>query len=148
MDRWVATTVKIDRKSLESAAGLRIGIVPTRQGDTDAVQKDDAKNLVICPLLHDESFMQIFYEAWRIVQAFMKADANIPREVELPLPHEREVARILAQRRDYPVLDVIDAIEIFGQPELLVTDDRQAELHLLRGEAATDMMVAPMPRGV
>jgi hypothetical protein len=133
---------------LEGAAGLRIGIIPTRQGRTDLVRRDEMKNLVICPLLHDQNFMQIFYESWRIVQAFMAADAEIPKEVALPGPHEREVARILFERRQFTVLDVIDAIAPCGQPELLDTIDRQASLQSLSGEVLTDMMVSPLPSNV
>src|SRR2546428_1923293 len=55
--------------------------------------------LVICPLHHDADFMQVFYEGWRIVQAFIEADAQVPKEVSLPRPVDREVARILAERR-------------------------------------------------
>jgi hypothetical protein len=90
--------------------------------------------------------MQVFYEGWRIVQAFIAADAQVPREVALPGPHEREVARILTQRRDFPVLDVIDAIAAFGQPELLDTDDQQVNLVGLSGEPVTDTVVAPISR--
>jgi hypothetical protein len=114
-ERWVATTVKINASQLEGAAGLRIGIVPTRQGVSDKVRKDDGKNLVICPLHHDQDFMQTFYEGWRIVQAFLDADARVPKEVSLPRPAHREVARILEERRDYPVVDVVDAIGAFSQ---------------------------------
>lgn len=145
-EKWAATSVKINPSQLEGAAGLRIGIVPTKQGRSDAVRRDDAKNLVICPLHHDEDFMQIFYEGWRIVQAFISADANIPREVMLPSPAEREVARILFQRREFGVLEVIDAISAFGQPELLSTTNRQAEMLSLQGDPQTDLLVAPMPR--
>jgi hypothetical protein len=88
-ERWVATTVKINPSQLEGAAGLRIGIVPTRQGSSDRVRKDENKNLIICPLHHDEDFMQTFYEGWRIVQAFIDADANLPKEVTLPCPTHR-----------------------------------------------------------
>jgi hypothetical protein len=100
-DRWVATTVKINPSQLVGGAGLRIGIVPTRQGLSDLVRHDESKNLVICPLHHDADFMQAFYEAWRIVQAFIQADAQVPKEVSLPRPADREVARILAERREY-----------------------------------------------
>jgi hypothetical protein len=147
-DRWLGTSVKINPSQLESAAGLRIGIVPTKQGRADRVRKDDMKNLVICPLHHDEDFMQIFYEGWRIVQAFIDADAHIPKEVMLPRPADREVARILEERREFPVVDVIEAIGLFGQPELLVTDDKQASLTTLKGHTATDMVVAPLSRSV
>jgi hypothetical protein len=43
------------------------------------------------------------------------------------------------------VIDVIAAIEKFGQPELLVTDDKQVGAQVLKGHAHTDMMVAPLP---
>jgi hypothetical protein len=147
-DRWVATTVKINPSQLEGAAGLRIGIVPTKQGRSDKVRKDESKNLIICPLHHDEDFMQVFYEGWRIVQAFIAADAQVPREVALPRPVDREVARILAERREYPVLEVIAAIGVFGQPELLATDEKQVDLQSLKGQATTDMVVAPLSRVV
>jgi hypothetical protein len=104
--------------------------------------------LIICPLHHDQDFMQIFYEGWRVVQAFIAADAQIPRESSLPSPVEREVTRILAERREFPVLEVIEAIQPFGQPELLQTDERQVDLTSLSGEPATDMVVAPMPKVV
>jgi len=107
----------------------------------------DSKNLVICPLPHDQDFMQIFYEGWRIVQAFIGADANVPKEIDLPRPVDREVARILAERREFPILDVIAAIAKFGQPELLETDTKQVGAQVLKGRAATDMMVAPLPIG-
>jgi hypothetical protein len=146
-DRWVATTVKINRNHLEGAPGLRIGIVPAGEGASDAIVKDESKNLIICPLHHDRNFMQIFYEGWRVVQAFIKAQARVPKEVVLPSPAEREVARILEQRQDFPVVDVIDALGVFSQPGLLVTDDKQVQAQILSsGQTAnTDMVVAPTP---
>jgi hypothetical protein len=146
-EQWVGTSVKINPAQLEGAPGLRIGIVPVRQGRTDKVRRDNDRNLVICPLHHDEDFMQIFYEGWRIVQAFIQADAEVPKEVSLPRPVDREVARILAERRDFPVIDVINAIGVFGQPELLITDDKEVGLQTLKGAtAATDTLVAPLSR--
>jgi hypothetical protein len=145
-EQWVGTSVKINPAQLEGAPGLRIGIVPVRQGRTDRVRRDEDRNLVICPLHHDEDFMQVFYEGWRIVQAFIQADAQVPKEISLPRPVDREVARILAERRDFPVIDVIEAIGIFGQPELLVTDDKQVGLQTLKGQTATDTLVAPLSR--
>jgi hypothetical protein len=143
-ERWVATTVKINPAQLEGAAGLRIGIVPTKQGSSDKVRRDENKNLVICPLHHDQDFMQTFYEGWRIVQAFIESDAQMPKEVLLPHPAHREVARILVERREFPVLDVVEAIATFSQPELLETDDRQVETTTLKGQSNTDLVVAPI----
>jgi hypothetical protein len=145
-EQWVGTSVKINPDHLEGAPGLRIGIVPVRQGRTDRVRRDENRNLIICPLHHDADFMQIFYEAWRIVQAFIQADAQVPKEVSLPRPVDREVARILTERRDFPVVEVIEAIGIFGQPQLLATDDKQVALQNLKGQAAVDTLVAPISR--
>jgi hypothetical protein len=147
-EQWVGTSVKINPSQLEAAPGLRIGIVPVRQGRTDKVRRDEGRNLIICPLHHDGDFMEAFYVGWRIVQAFIEADAQIPKEVSLPRPVDREVARILAERRDFPVVDVIAAIAVFGQPELLVTDDKQVGLQTLKGSTATDTLIAPLSRTV
>lgn len=108
------------------------------------MRKDEAKNLVICPLHHDGDFMQVFYEGWRVVQAFIDADARVPNEVTLPRPVDREVARILEERRAFPVLEVVNAIGIFGQPELLATTEQQVGIQALKGEADTDMIIAPL----
>lgn len=89
--------------------------------------------------------MEMFYEGWRIIQAFLYADAKMPTEVALPRPAHREVARILVERREFPVADVVEAIEAFGQPELLTTDKRQVGMQLLKGESNTDLLVAPIP---
>jgi hypothetical protein len=90
--------------------------------------------------------MEVFYVGWRIVQAFIEADAQVPKEVSLPRPIDREVAKILAERRDFPVISVIEAIGVFGQPGLLETDDKQVDLQTLKGQTATDTLVAPLSR--
>ena len=132
---------------LEGAQGLRIGIIPTKQGKSDKVRKDDTKNLVVCPLAHDGDFMQTFYEGFQIVQAFIASDAKEPREVALPRPAHREVARMLADRRDFGVLEVVDVLKMFAQPELLVTDDKQVPMEAInKEEPVTDMIVAPIAR--
>ena len=46
--------------------------------------------------------LDMFFREPRIVQAFIEADAQIPKEVSLPRPIDREVAKILAERRDFP----------------------------------------------
>jgi len=145
-EQWVATTVKINTSHLEGAAGLRIGIVPIKSGGSDRVRKDDSKNLIICPLHHDGDFMQTFYEGWRIVQALIESDANMPKEVLLPDPNHREVARILVERRDYPVVEVVAAIKSFGQPELLATETKEVGTTTLAGQANTDLVIAPLSR--
>lgn len=146
-DRWVATTVKINASQLEGARGLRIGIVPMRDGRSDAIHKDEKKNLIICPLPHDGSFMEVFYQAWGVVQQFIAADAKLPREASLPRQADRQVARYLADRRTFSVLDVIDALGPLSQPELLRTEEQEAELVSRREipqEVETGAVVAPV----
>lgn len=147
-DRWVATTVKSNPRSLESARGLRVGIVPASHSSTDRPYLDERKNLAVCPLLHDGDFMQIFYEGWQVVQAFLTADAHMPSEVALPRPPMRQVARILEDRREFPVLDVVDeALLPLAQPELLDTQQQQATVELA-SDVAPEMrtVIAPEPR--
>lgn len=144
--QWVGTSVKINPSQLEGAAGLRIGIVPTRQGKSDRVRLDDGRGLVICPLHHDADFMQVFYEGWRVVQAFLSADARVPKEAILPRPVDREICRMLEERREFPARDVIDALRIFAQPELLVTNTKTVSLQDVKGETDTDTLVAPVSR--
>lgn len=150
-DRWVGTTVKINASQLEGARGLRIGIVPIRGGGDDRVRKDEQKNLVICPLPHDGSFMEVFYQGWGVIQQFIDADAQVPREVALPRQSDRQVARYLADRREFPVVEVIEALIPLSQPELLRTQEQDAVLVSRReGEHAveTGAVVAPVARNV
>ncbi len=98
-DRWVATSVKSNAARLEGARGLRVGIVPASETETDAPYMDERRNLAVCPLLHDGNFMQLFYEGWQVVQTFLAADAHLPSEAALPRPPMRQVARMLDDRR-------------------------------------------------
>ena len=141
-DKWVGTSVKINPTHLAAARGLRIGVVPTRQGRSDAVTKDDAKNLVVCPLPHDGEFMEIFYRGFGVVQQFIAADANLPAEVALPLPVDRQVARQLVDRRDFRVVDVIEALGPLAQPELLATSEHAASMKS-SGAVETGAVLAP-----
>ncbi len=146
-DRWVGTTVKINPQQLEGANGLRVGIVSASQGRSDRIQKDERRNLIVCPLPYDGAFMQIFYCAWAIVQQFLHADAGMPKEVNLPLPSHRQVAGELVQRRDFPVLDVIDALTPLAQPQLLTT--RQILKPIAptsQGEMLLDGLISPVPQ--
>jgi hypothetical protein len=146
-DKWVGTSVKINPDHLEGAKGLRIGIVPVREGENDLPFKDERRNLVVCPLLHDGNFMQVFYEAWLTVQQFLAADAKLPKEVAVPRPASRQLARLLAERCEFPVVDVVEALGPIAQPELLATRERKAQLVLTRG-AETDVqsVLAPQAR--
>ncbi|MGW6389830.1 hypothetical protein ACWFR1_04840 [Streptomyces sp. NPDC055103] len=147
-DHWVGTTVKINRSHLEAARGLRVAIVPSKSGASDAIKKDEQKNLIVCPMPHDGSFMQVFYEGWRIVQALCETDFKMPKEVDLPSPIDREVARVYIERREFPVPDVLDATKKFAQPELLVADESPASNVAFGAEAEpeTSTIITPFPR--
>lgn len=144
-DQWVGTTVKINPRHLEGAHGLRLAIVPSQQGRNDAIRRDDHRNLVVVPLPYDGSFMEVFYQGWQIVQQFMHADAQVPREVNLPRPADRQVCRFLEERREFPVLDVLGALAPLAQPELLATQEGIVDVSLRRGDDSdTNLIIAPV----
>jgi hypothetical protein len=146
-DKWVGTSVKINPAQLEPVKGLRLGVVPVKSGKSDLPFKDEQRNLIVCPLLHDGSFMEVFYSGWRIVQQFIAARAKMPKEVALPRPPEREVARALFDRRQYAVIEVIDALAPLAQPHLLETHPKDAELILTRGtQVETKAVIAPIAK--
>ena len=147
-DKWIGTTLKINRSHLEGAKGLRLGIVPANEGESDKIIKDDNKNLVICPLPYDRSFMQAFYQAWEVVVQFLSADAKLPQEAALPRPPSRQVARYLEDRRDFPVLDVIDALDPLAQPHLLRTQEESLAIVETREATieTTSSVLAPIPK--
>jgi hypothetical protein len=145
-DKWIGTTLKINRNHLEGARGLRLGIVPAQQGESDKVARDEGKNLIVCPLPYDHSFMQVFYQAWEVVVQFLQADARVPKPVYLPRPPSRQVAQNLEDRRDFPVIDVIEALAPLAQPELLRTEESQASLKETRRAqtTTTSALLAPI----
>ena len=145
-DRWVGTTVKINPSHLEAANGLRVGVIPSVQGRGDSIRLDQKKNLVVCPLPYDGSFMEVFYNAWSIVQQFIHADAQLPKEVNLPTPAHRQVAKELVTRRDFPVVDVIKALLPIAQPELLSTHESSQSMSATGdGNIILDGLISPIP---
>ncbi|MFW5655742.1 MAG: hypothetical protein ACOCYW_08905, partial [Roseicyclus sp.] len=75
--------------------------------------------------------------SWNIVQQFFAADARLPKEVALPNGAHRQIARWLEERRDYPVLDVLEAMLPIMQPELLVTNETEVSLITKSSEPST-----------
>ena len=96
---------------------------------------------------YDGAFMETFYLAWETVQQFLAADTQVPAEVNLPRPAERQVARYLADRREFEVVAVTDALVPLSQPELLRTDEAMATLIITGGgtEIETSSVIAPNP---
>lgn len=147
-DKWIGTSLKINPRLLEGARGLRLGIIPASEGESDKIYRDDAKNLIVCPLPYDRSFMQIFFQAWEVVVQFLKADAQVPAENYLPRPASRQVARYLADRRAFSVPEVVDALEPLAQPQLLRTQEQGAQIIQTRKVATetTTALLAPIPQ--
>lgn len=145
-DRWLGTTLKINAKHLEGAKGLRVGIVPATQGSSDKIYKDDGKNLIVCPIPYDGSFMELFYTGWRIVQQFISADAKVPAPVALPAPADRQVAKELEMRRDYSIIDVIKALEVQSQTDLLSATEKDVEVITERegSQILNDLVISPV----
>jgi len=75
-DRWLGTSLKINPTQLEGARGLRIGIVPAMQGKSDKVYLDDKKNIMVCPIPYDGSFMELFYTSWGTTLIISKKPGN------------------------------------------------------------------------
>lgn len=145
-DRWLGTTLKINPKQLEGARGLRIGIVPAHQGLSDRIYRDESKNLIVCPIPYDGSFMELFYTGWRIVQQFIHADAKVPSPVYLPAPADRQVAKELEMRRNFPIIEVIAALEPQSQTDLLQPTEREVDTTIEReGEnVLNDLLISPV----
>lgn len=145
-DNWVGTSVKINPSHLEAARGLRVGIVPSREGTADKIVVDTKRNLVVCPLPHDGSFMETFYKGWNVVQQLLASKGKMPKEVAIPRPPERQVARYLVDRMRFPVLDVVEALGPLAQPELMKTETRQADVELRRqGASEATSLITPFP---
>jgi hypothetical protein len=121
LDKWVSASLSVSQALLASSREPRIVIIPARAWHSDAVRRDEQKNIVVCPIPRDGSFMRIFYEGWKIVQALCVRNFEMPTNNEIPNPLHREVARIYAERREFPILEVVEATRKFAQPELLTT---------------------------
>ena len=158
-DGWVGTTIKINPGQLQGARGLRIGIYPKRDA-RDRPKRDDDLNLIRLPLPYDGEFMEMFYKAFFLVRAFLRADAQIPKPVDLPDAEDRVLAEQLVQRRDYPLLEVIAALDAMAQRDLLEpaeVEDRPVNTTLSEAKglqarldlpaAVEAVSVTPIPRG-
>ena len=89
--------------------------------------------------------MEVFYQGWGIIQQVIAADANLPKEVALPRASDRQVAMYLTERREFPVVEVIEALAPLAQPELLETKEQTSHIVLHRdGRSVTGSIIAPM----
>lgn len=123
-ERWVGTTVKINPKQLEAACGLRLAVVPGKQGKGDNITFNELKNLIVCPMPYDQSFVELFYQGWNDIKQFLNAQATLLSEQWVPHGDDRFVCKQLENRKKFPVLEILKVIDIFKQPHLLETEDK------------------------
>lgn len=138
MDNWVGTTVKINPSQLESAKGLRLGIVPCRQGKNAKIIKHETKNLIVCPVPYDKSFMEIFLEGWGIIKQFILAHGEMPSEMNLPSSLDRLVCKELVSRRRFPIMGVIEVLKGMGQPHLMNVENKET---IIESDDNNDIMI-------
>lgn len=146
-DHWVGTTIKVNSRAIESARGLRIAVVPSNYQKSDKVRKDDQKNIIVCPLPYEPQFMAIFYRGMAILQQLLATDFKMPSEPALPLPLDRHVASQYVERRDFKVVDVLDALAYQAQPHLLETrpQDVSIESYANSDSPETSTALSPIP---
>jgi hypothetical protein len=75
------------------------------------------------------------------------ARQSLPK-TPIPNPIHREAARVFAERRDFSVVDVIEATEKFAQPHLLETMTGNVATGYFQSAAkpSTTTIVGPFPR--
>jgi hypothetical protein len=83
-----------------------------------------------------------------VVVQFLSSDAKLPKVVDLPRPPSRQVARYLEDRRGFPVMEVIDALNALAQPHLLRTQEESADVVETRKTRTetTSAVLAPIPQ--
>lgn len=146
-DHWVGTTIKVKSSAIESARGLRIAVVPSTWQRSDRVRKDDQKNLIICPLPYDPEFMALFYDGMQIIQQLVSHDFRMPSEPALPRPLHRRVAEMYVERRNFRIAEVVDALAVSAQPQLLESHPEDVGVFELSGSEppGTSTAVSPIP---
>lgn len=123
-EQWVGTTLKVTKEALKAAPGLRVGVFPsnTKEGPT----KDEAKNLIICPLPYKSDFMVLFGASFQIAKQLMHANGSMPKAPALIYEDDLIVAEWLSARRAYSVMSILEALHPLMQPGLLKSSESAA----------------------
>jgi hypothetical protein len=138
-DQWVATTLKTRRTELEGAPGLRIGLFPEeRPGQRP--ERDDDKNLVLCPLPYSGDFMQLFGASFQIIKQIIGTKGKQPNRAALVYDDDQTVAKWLVDRGSFALVSILDALEPIKQPGLI----EEAQLPVENGLMET-VAAAPIP---
>ena len=116
-EQWVGTTLKVNRESLKGAPGLRIGVYPSSK--KEGPSRDSDKNLILCPLPYRSDFMVLFSASFQIAKQLMHSNAQMPKPPALVYEDDLAVAEWLSDRRAYPVMAILEALNPLMQPGLL-----------------------------
>lgn len=137
-EQWVGTTLKLTKESLEAAPGLRVGVYPssTKEGP----KKYPDKNLILCPLPYRSDFMILFSASFQVAKQLMYSLGQMPKAPALIYEDDLTVAEWLSARRDFPVMEMLEALNPLMQPGLL--SSRKADVSLAQEAVQT---FAPMP---
>lgn len=146
-DRWVGTSIKSNPKDVRPVAGLRIAIIPSEFSPTDAVTFDEHRQIVLCPLPYDGSFMALFYDAWRLVKTLIAHEFSDPPEHLLTTSAERYVAGRYKSLRRNTITQALEATELSSQPHLFDENTRTAISVAFGSDVTpeTGGIVAPVP---
>lgn len=121
-DYWVATTLKTNRAQIEEAPGLRIAIYPEERRHEEPKM---VGSLIHCPLPYNSDFMQLFGATFQIIKQLIAAKGKQPHPAALVYFDDQEVAKWLADRAHFPVLDILDALENIKQVDLLAENGQE-----------------------
>ena len=87
--------------------------------------------------------METFYSAFFAVKQLLLADAKVPKPVALPSSADRFVAQQFEDRRDFPVLEIIENMYPMGQTNLTA----ESVVGPARDDAVAPLdAIAPVPR--
>ena len=116
--QWVGTTLKVRKEDLESASGLRIAMYP-EPSNRESPKLDEERNLVLCPLPYGGEFMQLFGASFQILKQIIHSRGVQPSRVQLVYEDDQIVAKWLVDRKQFPVLEIIQALEPIQQKDLI-----------------------------
>jgi len=135
-DRWVATTLKTNRRDIERAPGLRVALFPEERS-REGPRKDET--LIYCPLPYSGEFMQLFLATFNIVKQIVAAKGKQPSRIALIHDDDQTVAKWLVDRAHFPLQGILEALEPIKQPLFLVESTVES------GVAGDLIATAPIP---
>ena len=148
-DRWVGTSVKSNPRDItvRSMAGLRIAILPSSFSPTDAVRIDEQRQIVMCPLPYDGSFVASFYQAWHLMQTLVAYNFGVVPDHLLTTAPERHIAELYKQHREHTIEQVLEATSYLAQPHLLDETTQTAISLAFQSDVTSETsgIVAPVP---